>query len=239
MAPSTPNTPESGPAKKPAARKGPARKPAAKAAAKPKAADAAVTSAAEQPVGATPEVEPAPTVAPDSGPVPETANADPAAAERDIARAPEQRGSILDGVRANPMGPAAVGLVVAIGIGLLLSVLVPSDPNTLALVILGALLSAAVGFSMRYLSVLRNVARQFEALVITIIGVHVMSVTGALNMDLPVLSGLGMSGPGFNEALLAALATPPVSTGGLIAGVVAAIIVGWGRGNSRAESVAH
>jgi len=235
MAPSTPSTPESGPAKKPAARKTPVRK----AAAKPTTADALAAPAAEQPAVASAAPEATATVAPDSSPVPETANADAAAAEQEAARDTERRGSILDGVRANPMGPAAVGLVVAIGIGLLLSVLVPSDPNTLALVILGTLLSAAVGFSMRYLSVLRNVARQFEALVITVIGVHVMSVTGALNMDLPFLSDFGVSGPGFNESLLAALATPPVSTGGLVAGIVAAIIVGWGRGNTRAESVAY
>lgn len=233
MAPSTPSTPESGPAKKPAARKTPARKPAAKAAAKSTTADAPPAPAAEQPVVATPDPEPTVGAGPDSGPLPETANADAAAAAHGPAQDPEQRGSILDGVRANPMGPAAVGLAVSIGIGLLLSVLVPSDPNTLALVILGVLLSAAVGFSMRYLSVLRNAARQLEALVLTVVGVHVMSVTGALNIDLPFLSEFGISGPGFNESLLAALATPPVSTGGLIAGVVAAIIVGWGSADRR------
>lgn len=229
MASDTSNSSEPGPAKKPAARKAPARKPAAKAAATSSKAHAPAAAKAEQPAVATPDPEPAATVAPDSGPVPETTNADAVAAEQEAARDSERRGSILDGVRANPMGPAAVGLAVAIGIGLLLSVLVPSDPNTLALVILGVLLSAAVGFSMRYLSVLRNAARQLEALVITVIGVHVMSVTGALGGDVPLLSQLGVSGPGFNEALLAALATPPVSTGGLIAGIVAAIIVGWGR----------
>ena len=233
MASDTSNSPETGPAKKPAARKTPARKPAAKAAAKPKTADAPAAAKAQQPVVATPDPEPAPTVAPDSGPVPETASADAVAAEQEAARHPERRGSILDGVRANPTGPAAAGLAVAIGIGLLLSVLVPSDPNVLAMVILGTLLAAAVGFTVRYLSVLRNVARQFEALVATVLGVHVMSVTGALNTDLPVLSQLGVSGPGFNESLLAALATPPVSTGGLIAGAVAAIIVGWGSADRR------
>ena len=231
MASATPSTPESGPAKKPVARKTPARKPAAKAAAAAEqpTTDAAVTSAAEQPVVA----------APDSGPVPETAKADAAAAAREVARDPERRGSIWDGVRANATGPAAVGLGVAIGIGLLLSVLVPSDPNVLALTILGALLAAAVGFTMRYLSVLRNVARQFEALVITVIGVHVMAVTGALSVELPFLSQLGMSGPGFNEALLGALAIPPVSTGGLIAGIVAAIIVGWGPVRDQAMKATH
>ena len=212
MAPSTPSTPDSGPAKKPAARKSSTRKSAAQAA-------AAKPPTAEQPVVA----------APDSGPVPETAKADSVAAEREVAHDPERRGSILDAVRANPMGPATVGLAVAIGVGLLLSVLVPSDPNVLAMTILGVLLASAIGFSMRYLSVLHNVARQIEALVVTVIGVHVMSVTGALGIDIPFLSQFGVSGPGFNEALLAALATPPVSTGGLIAGVVAAIIVGWGR----------
>lgn len=214
MAPSTPSTPDSGPAKKAGARKSPTRKTTAQA-------------ASGQPT--TAESEPTPTVAPDSGPVPETAKADAAAAERELARDPEGRGSVLDGVRANPTGPAAVGLVVSLGIGLLLSVLVPSDPNALALTILGALLAAAVGFTMRYLSVLRNVARQFEALVITVIGVHVMAVTGAMSVDIPLLSQFGVSGPGFNEAFLAALAVPPVSSGGLIAGIVAAIIVGWGR----------
>lgn len=222
-----PSTPDSGPDKKPAARKSPTRKAASKAAtAKAPKADAPVTSAAQQPV-----VEESPAVEPEA--VPQTVTADAATAAREQSRDAERTGSVLDGVRANPMGPVTVGLGIAIGIGLLLSVLVPSEPNALAMTILGVLLAAAIGFSMRYLSAGPNVARQIEALVVTVIGVHIMSVTGALNIDLPVLSQLGMSGPGFNETVLAALATPPVSTGGLIAGVVAAIIVGWGSQRSR------
>lgn len=238
MASDTPSTPESGPAKKPAARKTPARKPAAKAAASKPKNETAPTPATEQPVETTATEQPV-VAAPDSGPVPETAKADALAAQNEAAHDPQRRGSILDGVRANPMAPAAVGLGIAIGVGLLLSVLVPSEPNVLALVILGALLAAAVGFTIRYLSLLRNVARQLEALVITVIGVHVMSVTGSLSMDLPFLSQLGVSGPGFNEALLGALATPPVSTGGLIAGIVAAIIVGWGSVPQQAAKATH
>ena len=224
MAPSTPSTPDSGPEKKAAARKSPTRKSAAKAAsAQPNTADAPVTPAAEEPV----------VVAPDSGPLPETAAADVEQTRAAQEQGPQGRGSVLDGVRANRVGPPAVGLAVALGIGLLLSVLVPSDPNALALSILGVLLAAAVGFSMRYLSVLRNVARQFEALVLTAVGVHVMAITGAMSVDIPMLSQFGVSGPGFNEAFLTALAIPPVSTGGLIAGIVAAIIVGWGRNPER------
>lgn len=212
MASDTSNTPEQEQPKKGSARKATTRKPAA-------APPADATPATDGPAAATVNPEP----------VPQTAQADAVAAQSQADQDEQRRGSLLDGVRANAMGPAAVGGGVAIGLGLLLSVLVPSDPNVLAMIILGALIAVAVGFSVRYLSVLRNVARQFEALVATVIGVHVMSVTGALNQDLQVLSGLGVSGPSFNDALLAALATPPVSTGGIIAGCIAAIIVGWGR----------
>lgn len=231
MAPSTPDTPESAPAKKPAARKTPARKPAAKtAAAKAQKADEEVAPTAEQPVAEQPVGE-QPAVQPEE--VPQTVTEDAATAAREQSRDSQREGSILDGVRANPMGPVTVGLGIAIGIGLLLSVLVPAEPNVLAMSILGVLLAAAIGFSMRYLSGQHNVVRQIEAFVVTVIGIHVMAVTGSLNIDLPFLSQFGVSGPGFNETVLAALATPPVSTGGLIAGVVAAIIVGWGSGRNR------
>lgn len=231
MAPSTPSTPDSGPAKKPGARKSPARKPAAKAAAakaQPKKADAVVTPDSQQPVIATPDPEPAASTTAEV-PTPEPTPAGTAGSD---AKQPAARGSILDSVRANAVGPLAVGLVVAIAVGLLLSVLVPSDPNLLAMIILGTLLAAAVGFAVRLVSLGGGLRNQIEAFVMTVVGVHVMSVTGALGGDFPLLARFGVSGPGFDDAFLASLAVPPVSSGGLIAGAVAAIIVGW-RSHSR------
>lgn len=195
----------------------------------------AVVSAAPEPaaaearspeVAATPDPEPAPASAASRPPV---ASA-PAAPARDR--------SVLDGVRDNPVGPLAAGLLVAIAVGLLLSVLVPEDPSTLAMAILGALLAAAVGFAVRYLSHDRGVRRQVEAFIATVVGVHLMSVTGAVSGDIPLLSQVGVSGPGFNEALIVAFATPPLSTGAVVAGLAAVIVVGWAghRENRRGQS---
>lgn len=141
--------------------------------------------------------------------------------------------SVLDGVRDNSMGPLAAGLLVALAVGLLLSVLVPNDPNLLAFAILGTLVSAAVGFTVRLLSHERGLRRQVETFVVTVIGVHVMSVTGAVGGEIPLLSQFGVDGPGFNEALIVALATPAVSSGAVLAGLTALIIVGWGRATDR------
>lgn len=219
--PTAPDGPE-GPKAKPAPRKkAPARKPAPKSAPSSSPSQAEAAKAPE--VTATPDPEPAPaSAAPDRHHGPSTS----------AAPAPRPRGSVLDSVRANPMGPLTAGLIVAIAVGLLLSVLVPNDPSVLAMLILGTLLAAAVGFSVRYLSgpAERGLRRQVEALIATAVGVHLMSVTGSVGGEIPLLSQLGASGPGFNEALLVALATPAVSTGALLSGLTAAIIVGWARG---------
>ncbi|MFN3865623.1 MAG: hypothetical protein ACK4MD_02795 [Demequina sp.] len=205
-----------------ARKKTPARKSVTKAT-PARATEAAASSAPAEPnVVTTPDPEPAPASAVETQVPAHTApGAAPTPARTDM--------SILDRVRHNPVGPLAAGLVVAIAVGLLLSVLVPNDPSSLALILLGVLLSAAVGFTVRYLSIERGLRRQVEALIATVIGVHLMSVTGALGGDIPLLSQLGVSGPGFDEALIAAFATPPVSTGALVAGLFAAIIAGWAR----------
>ncbi|WP_084124306.1 hypothetical protein [Demequina sp. NBRC 110054] len=138
--------------------------------------------------------------------------------------------SILDRWRQNRMGALAAGLIVAVAVGLLLSVLVPSDPNLLAYVLLGLLVTAAVGATVRYLSPERGLLDQAAAFVAAALGVHLMIVTGAVNSAGSGLleDVLGVSGPGFDDALMAALGLPMVSTGVLLSGVVAAIIVGWG-----------
>ncbi|MFW7413721.1 hypothetical protein [Demequina sp. SO4-18] len=187
-------------------------------------------STSQSAAGSTPPAaptEPEVVATPDPEPAPASAAATaPAAGKSDRARGGR---SVLDGVRDNHVGPLAAGLLVAIAVGLLLSVLVPNRPSVLAMVILGALLSAAVGFTVRYLSVERGSRRQLEAFLATSVGVHLMSVTGAVGGEIPLLEQLGASGPGFNEALLVAFATPAVSTGALLAGLTAVIIVGWGR----------
>jgi hypothetical protein len=138
--------------------------------------------------------------------------------------------SSLDRVRANRMGPVAAALIIGGVVGLLLSMLVPSHPNVWALALLGTLVAAAVGFGVRYLSLTRSWAAIVPAFLGTVLGVHLMAVTGTVNSlgfeKLP--SMLNISGPGFDDSLLAALATPAVSTGTILAGLIAAIIAGWG-----------
>ncbi|WP_062200908.1 hypothetical protein [Demequina salsinemoris] len=137
--------------------------------------------------------------------------------------------SFLDRLRRNRMGALAAGLVVAVLLGLLLSVLVPSEPNLLAYVLLGLMVTVLVGATVRYLSPERGFLDQAAAFVSSALGVHLMIVTGAVNSaGSGLLEDLGVTGPGFDDALMAALAVPMVSTGMLLSGLVAAIIVGWG-----------
>lgn len=76
----------------------------------------------------------------------------------------------------------------------------------------------------------RGLPTQTVAFVSTLVGVHLMAVTGSLNGA----GGGGLAGLislptlGWDDALLAALATPLFSTGAIVAGLVAAIIAGWG-----------
>lgn len=141
-----------------------------------------------------------------------------------------QAPSYLDRVRSNRMGPLAAALVIGGLVGLLLSTLVPNPSNVWALLLLGTLVAAAVGFGVRYLSVTRSWQAWVPAFVGTVFGVHLMAVTGTVSgvnfEGLPDF--LKISGPGFDDALLAAFATPAVSMGTVLAGLVAAIIAGWG-----------
>ncbi|WP_062528708.1 hypothetical protein [Demequina rhizosphaerae] len=187
------------------------QQPAPEAAA---AAEPAPTT--EMPAGSTPADQPAAPAAPAAAPV-----------------ASSTSPSVLERVRTNRVGPLAAALTVALVVALLLAILVPSEPNLYASVLLGLLLTAAVGFTTRYLSREHGLLTQLTAFVATVIGVHIMAVTGSID---GVVSGgagqllelIGASGPGFDDALLAALATPAVTTGGILAGLVAAIIAGWG-----------
>ena len=138
--------------------------------------------------------------------------------------------SYLDRVRLNRMGPLAAALVIGGLVGLLLSMLVPNPANVWALMLLGTLVAAAVGFGVRYLSYSSSWRAQVPAFLGTVLGAHVMAVAGTINGlgfdNLPKM--LNFSGPGFDDAILFALATPAVSTGTILAGLIAAIIVGWG-----------
>lgn len=137
--------------------------------------------------------------------------------------------SALERVRRVPMAPAAVALGLSLVLGLLLSFLVPDDPGALALIVLGAAIAAAAGFTVRTLSRDAGGWTLATAAVTAAFGAHVMAVTGAVGGENEALSLLGAEGPSFNDALLAALATPPFSAGTLLAGAVAALIAGWGR----------
>ena len=170
-----------------------------------------------------PEPQPAASVAP-TAPVEPAADSASAAPEAHTA----PRASFLESVRRNRMGVLTAALVVALVFGLLLSVLVPNKPGALAMLLLGTLLAVAVGSTVRYLSQARGLVTQVVAFVATTIGVHVMAVTGVASGSIPALEQLGVGGPSFNDALVIAFAIPAISTGGVVAGLVAVIIAGWG-----------
>jgi hypothetical protein len=136
--------------------------------------------------------------------------------------------SVLEALRHNQVGGLFAGLTIAVAVGLLLSVLVPSEPHLLALALLGALMAAAVGFTVRGTSLHRGLISQVVAFVATVIGTHLMTVTGMVGGELPGLPG-GIGGDvSFNDAAVVALATPAVAVGPVLTGLIAAIIVGWG-----------
>jgi len=146
--------------------------------------------------------------------------------------------SVLERLRRNRMGAVLGGLVVAIALALLLSVLVPDSNLLLALTLLGLAEAFAVGFTVRYLSGCRGLRHQVTAFALATIGVHVLATTGMVNQKLGDLSGLLSSvltgskgiggGLGWDDAVMSALATPAISTGAILCGLVAAIIAGWG-----------
>ncbi|WP_062517682.1 hypothetical protein [Demequina gelatinilytica] len=174
-----------------------------------------------------PEPEEAQAVDPTAAaPTPEVVPAEPAPAASSVPP------SLLEKVRSNRTGPLAAGLGVAFAVALLLAVLVPNVPNLYALTVLGLMLTAAVGFTVRYLSHERDLKAQAVGFVATLLGIHIMGVTGTIDTTGGGLDGLlgliGAEAPGFDDALLGALATPAVSAGGVLCGLIAAIIVGWG-----------
>jgi len=154
-----------------------------------------------------------------------------------VAPAP-QAPSVLERLRRNRMGAVLGGLVVAMALALLLSVLVPDSNLLLALTLLGLAEAFAVGFTVRYLSGCRGLKHQVTAFVLATIGVHVLATTGMVNQKFGDLTGLLSSvlggskglggGLGWDDAVMSALATPAVSTGAILCGLVAAIIAGWG-----------
>lgn len=151
--------------------------------------------------------------------------------------------SILERLRRNRMGAVLGGLVMSIAVALLLSIFVPDSNVLLALAVLGLAESFAVGFTVRYLTVCRGWTTQLTAFVLATIGGHVLATTGMVNQAIgnvsSLVSGLlrqgggAAAGLGWDDAVISALATPAVSTGAIVCGLVAAIIAGWG---VRAES---
>lgn len=191
----------------------------------------AAARAARSKVAAAAVAAPAPSQA--APPVPE---ASPAAAP--VTPPP----SVLERLRRNRMGAVLGGLVVAIALGLLLSIFVPDEHLLLALVVLGLAEAVAVGFTVRYLTVSRGLDTQLTAFALTAIGVHLMVTTGMVNQAIGDVgsmvgdllgqgagprSGAG-SGLGWDDAVITALATPTMSTGAIVCGLIAAIIAGWG-----------
>jgi len=136
------------------------------------------------------------------------------------------------------MGAVLGGLVVAMAAGFLLSIFVPDSNLLLALAVLGLAEAFAVGFTVRYLSECRGRTTQLTAFVLAALGVHVLVTTGMVNQAIgdlgSVVGGLlnqgagATSGLGWDDALISAFATPAISTGAVVCGLVAAIIAGWG-----------
>lgn len=161
--------------------------------------------------------------------------AEPQAAKQAVSEPPQPATqaapapSLLERLRRNRMGGLTAGLVVAVLLGLLLSILVPDSQLLLALIILGLAIAAAVGFTVRYLSTDRGLLTQLAAFVSGAIGVHLLGTTGVVHQSIDGLGDLlGGAAPGWDDALLAALFTPAVSTGAVLVGLIAAIIAGWG-----------
>lgn len=134
------------------------------------------------------------------------------------------------------MGMALGALVVAIIVSLALSILVPDSHVLLALTMLGAIVAAAVGFTVRTLDRTRGWVAQGTAFIAAALGTHIMATTGLVNQAIDEAHGVAdllrlgaSSGLGWDDAVLTALATPTMSTGALLAGIVAAIIAGWGQ----------
>ena len=139
----------------------------------------------------------------------------------------------IDDVRDNRMGGLTAGLVVAAVLAPLLAVLVPDTQALLGLGLLGTALAVAVGFAVRFFSGSHDLTTQVAAFVVTVLGVHIVGTTGSIHTKLADLGALtellGSAGLGFDDALLASLSTPALSTGGVITGLIAAIIAGWGK----------
>lgn len=223
-APRSSSTPEPKPA--PAAR----RTSAAKAA-------SAQASVATPPVSTPDAAEQVPQAAATSAPV-TTAPAAAAPASQPPVSQPPVSPSVLERLRRNRMGAVLGGLLVALAVGMLLSIFVPDSNLLLALAILGLAEAFAVGFTVRYLTECRGLATQVTAFVLAALGTHVLVTTGMVNQaigdlssslgDLLGGSSAGASDFGWDDSLIAALATPSVSTGAIVCGLVAAIIAGWG-----------
>lgn len=149
-----------------------------------------------------------------------------------------QAPSVVERLRRNRMGALLGGFIVATILALLLSVLVPDSNLLLALILLGLGEAIAVGFTVRYLSDCRGLRNQVTAFVLAAVGVHLLATTGMVNQKIGDLGGLvsaltgsgggAVGGLGWDDALLSALATPTISTGAIMCGLVAAIIAGWG-----------
>jgi len=207
-------------------RPGAARKPAVSKDAT--AIDAAAVPAAR----ATSRPAPAAVAAPVTAPVAAPAPVASAPAPGDVPP------SVVGRLRRNRMGAVLGGLIVAVAFGLLLSIFVPDSNLLLALSVLGLAESLAVGFTVRYLTDWRGLTTQLTAFVLATIGVHLMVTTGMVNQAAGSVGSLvdglmggrggGASGIGWDDAALGALATPAVSTGAVVCGLIAAIVAGWG-----------
>lgn len=191
---------------------------------------------AKSPAAATVPVVAKATAAPVT-PAATVAAATPAVPVATVGVPAPQTPSVLERLRRNRMGAVLGGLIVALAVALLLSVLVPDTNLLLALGILGLAEAFAVGFTVRYLSGCRGLRHQITAFVLATAGVHVLATTGIVNQKLGDVSALlsggfggsgGGSGLGWDDALVGAFATPAVSTGAVLCGLVAAIIAGWG-----------
>ncbi len=129
---------------------------------------------------------------------------------------PVQTISFVEALRINRVGALLSGLVVMLFVALLLSSAVPQDINVVIELLLILLLSAAIGFAVRYTSPNQGAATLGTAAFLAAIGTPIMLVTGSAKGS-------------FGEALLQSFATDYLAVASAFAAVIAVICAGWGR----------
>ena len=125
--------------------------------------------------------------------------------------------SMLDTLRASPVGALLAGLVTMFVAAALLSGALPDEPNLLT-IILTILLGMAVGFGVRVATKEANVGAYLAAGLLSAVGYSMMTNTASAN---------AVEGVEFWDAYAGSLGTDFFAIGSGIAAAAAVITVGW------------